>query len=75
MRNLLLIAGAVLVVLSAIALVNQGFSYTREEQIIDVGPIQATAETRETMEIPLALSLGGLAVGVVLIVGGVRQKS
>ena len=67
--------GIVLVVLGALALVYQGFSYTREKNVIDIGPIHATAETRE--HIPLPPIVGGLALaaGAILLVMGARGKA
>ena len=67
--------GAALVVVGIIALVYGGISYTKEETIIDVGPIEATAETRE--RIPLPPIVGGVAVaaGVVLLIAGARRRS
>ena len=68
------IVGIVLIVLGVIALAYGGISYTREEKILDVGPIEATAERRET--IPLPPILGGLALagGVVLLIAGSRKR-
>ena len=69
------IAGAVLTAIGVIALLYGGFSYTKREKILDVGPIEATTETRETIAVPPIL--GGLAVagGVVLLFVGARRKS
>ncbi|HXW08349.1 MAG TPA: hypothetical protein VD833_24165 [Vicinamibacterales bacterium] len=60
--------GIALIVLGVIALAYGGISYTREEKVLDIGPIEATAEKRET--IPLPPVLGGLALagGVVLLI-------
>ncbi|MGH9346355.1 MAG: DUF3185 domain-containing protein [Vicinamibacterales bacterium] len=68
------ILGTILVVLGIVALVWGGISWTREETIIDVGPIEATAETRET--IPLPPILGGIALvaGIVLLVVPARRR-
>jgi hypothetical protein len=60
------IAAIVLIVLGVIALAYGGISYTREEKVLDIGPIEATAKTRET--IPLPPILGGAA-----IVGGIAM--
>jgi hypothetical protein len=70
-----MLLGIVLVVLGALALVYQGFSYTREKNIIDIGPIHATADTRE--HVPLPPIVGGLALaaGALLLVMGARQKA
>jgi hypothetical protein len=60
--------GIVLVVLGALALAYQGINYTRQEKVLDIGPIHATAEKHE--RIPLPPLVGGLALvgGVVLLV-------
>jgi len=68
------IVGIILIVVGVIALAYGGISYTREEEILDIGPIEATAERRET--IPLPPILGGLALagGVVLLIAGSRKR-
>jgi hypothetical protein len=68
------IAGIVLIVLGLFALAYGGFSYTSREKIIDIGPLEATAEKKET--IPLPPLLGGLALagGVVLLIAGSKKK-
>jgi hypothetical protein len=69
------LAGIVLVILGVLALAYQGISYTRQEKVLDIGPIHATTETHE--RIPLPPILGGLMLvgGVVLLVKGAKQKS
>ena len=68
------IAGIVLIVLGVVALAYGGISYTTREKVLDVGPIEATAERQKT--IPLPPLLGGLALagGVVLLIAGSRRK-
>jgi hypothetical protein len=68
------ILGLLLVVFGVIALAYQGITYTHREKVLDVGPIHATKDTRET--IPLPPVLGGLALvgGIVLIVIGSRRS-
>ena len=74
MKPIILI-GILLVILGGLALAYQGISYTRQEKVLDIGPIHATAETHE--RVPLPPILGGLmlAGGVALLVIGARQKS
>ena len=69
------IVGVVLIVLGIVALAYGGISYTRREKVIDIGPIEATAERRET--IPLPPILGGLALagGVVLLIYGTKNRA
>jgi len=67
--------GILLVVLGGLALAYQGFNYTRQEKVIDVGPIHATAERQEHVSVPPIL--GGLALvgGILLVVAGSRKVS
>jgi uncharacterized membrane protein len=67
--------GILLVILGALALAYQGFNYTRQERVLDVGPIHATAERHERVSIPPLL--GGLALvgGIALLVVGAKRGS
>jgi hypothetical protein len=67
--------GIVLIVLGVIGLVLGGITYTKREKVIDIGPIEATAERHE--RIPVSPIAGGiaLAAGVVLLVAGNRKTS
>ena len=68
------IAGIVLIVIGIIALAYGGITYTTREKVLDIGPIEATAERQQT--IPLPPLLGGLALagGVALLIVGSRRK-
>lgn len=73
MKPIMLI-GLALIVLGIVAFAYQGITYTTREKIIDIGAIQASADTKKTL--PLSPLLGGLSLagGVVLVIIG-RQKS
>ena len=68
------IAGILLIVLGLVSLALGGISYTKKEKVIDIGPIEATAERHKT--IPLPPLLGGLALagGVLLLIAGSRKS-
>jgi uncharacterized membrane protein YidH (DUF202 family) len=68
------IVGIILIVIGVVALAYGGISYTRREKVLDIGPLEATTETRET--IPLPPVLGGLALagGIVLLIASSRRK-
>ena len=74
MKPIVLI-GIALIVLGVVALAYQGITYTSREQLIDIGPIHATADTKKT--IPLSPILGGLALagGIVLVIIGAKKRS
>jgi len=67
--------GILLAVMGVLALVYQGFSYTRQEKVVDIGPIHATADRQE--HVPLPPIVGGLALvsGVILLMMGAKQKT
>jgi uncharacterized membrane protein len=67
--------GILLIVLGGLALAYQGFNYTKQEKVLDIGPIHATAEEQKHVSIPPIL--GGLALvgGIILVVSGSRKNS
>jgi drug/metabolite transporter (DMT)-like permease len=67
--------GILLAVLGVLALVYQGFSYTREKKVLDIGPIHATADTQEHVPLPPVLGGLALAAGAVLLAIGAKQKA
>jgi uncharacterized membrane protein len=72
--NQITLVGIALVVLGIVAFAYQGITYTSREKIIDIGPIQATADTQKT--IPLPPLLGGLVLagGIVLVLVGAKKS-
>ena len=66
--------GIILIVIGVIALAYQGITYTTREKVVDIGPIQMTADKTKT--IPLPPIVGGIALlgGIVLVVAGGRKS-
>jgi drug/metabolite transporter (DMT)-like permease len=60
--------GLILVVLGVLALVYQGFTYTTQKKVLDVGPIQATKQEHHTVPLPPILGALALIGGVVILV-------
>lgn len=69
------IVGVVLVVLGLLALVYQGFSYTKRETVVDIGPVHATADRQKHVALPPLVGAVVLAGGVVLLVSGARRQT
>jgi hypothetical protein len=67
--------GIVLIVLGALALAYQGFSYTRREKVLDIGPIHATADSREHVDLPPIVGGLALAAGVILLFMGAKKAA
>ena len=72
--NPITLVGIALIVLGIVAFAYQGITYTSREKIIDIGPLQATADTKKT--IPLSPLVGGAALlsGIVLVVLGAKKS-
>ncbi len=67
--------GILLIVVGALVLAYQGINYTRQKDVLDVGPVHITSKSHE--HIPIPPILGGLALvgGAVLVVMGASNKS
>ena len=72
--NQIMLLGIALIVLGVVAFAYQGITYTTRENVINLGPLQASVDTKKT--IPLSPLLGGLALvgGVVLVVAGTKKS-
>lgn len=60
--------GALLLVLGVVALVYGGVSWTRKDKVIDAGPIEVTADKRESVALPPLVGLALVAGGLVLVI-------
>ena len=74
LRMKITIAGVVLIVLGAAALLYQGIGYTSRETVVDIGPIHATADRERTLPLPPVVGFAAVAGGIVLLVSAVRKR-
>jgi len=67
------ILGIMLIVLGVVVFAYKGISYTTRENVIDVGPLQATVDKKEA--IPLSPFVAGLSIvsGIALLIVGVKK--
>jgi hypothetical protein len=68
------IAAIVLIVLGVISLAYGGITYTTREKVVDLGPIEATAERRKTVPLPPIIGGIALAAGIGLLVMGSKKS-
>ena len=72
----LMFIGVALILLGIVALSYQGITYTTRETVLEVGPLQATAEKQKTIALPPILGELALVGGFVLVaVGALKSKS
>jgi drug/metabolite transporter (DMT)-like permease len=67
------IVGIILILVGVVGFALGGFSFTQKEKVLDVGPIEATAEDKETVPIPPILAGLALVSGVVLVAASARR--
>jgi hypothetical protein len=72
MRPKIIIA-IILIALGIAALAYQGITYTTREKVVDIGPIQMTAEKTKTIPLPPILGAIALVGGIVLLVVGSKK--
>ena len=67
------IVGIILIIIGIVSLVWGGITYTKQEKVLDLGPIQATAEKQRTVPFPPVLGGICLVGGIVLVIVGSRK--
>lgn len=71
--NMIKIVAIILLVGGALGLAYGGFSYTKDTTVVKLGPLEVNAQQKETVNIPLWLGLGAVAVGGLLLVFGGKK--
>jgi hypothetical protein len=67
------LVGVLLIVLGIAGLAFGGFSFTRKEKVLDLGPIEASADKKESLPIPPILGALAIVGGVVLVATSARR--
>ena len=65
--------GIVLIVVGIVAFAYQGITYTTREKVVDLGPIQVTADKTKTLPLPPIVGAIALVGGIVLLVLGNKK--
>jgi hypothetical protein len=68
------IIGILLIVLGIIGYATGGISFTHEKKDVDLGPVQISHKTQDTLPLSPILSTISLVAGLGLVVVGVRSK-
>lgn len=72
--NVMRIVGAIVLVLGILGLVYGGFTYTKETHDANLGPIEIEIKDKETVGIPIWLSVVVTVAGAALLVFGRGKK-
>jgi len=68
-----IIIAIILIAVGVVVFTYQGITYTTREKVVDLGPIQMTAEKTKTLPLPPILGAIALVGGIVLLVVGNRK--
>jgi hypothetical protein len=68
----IVIIGIILIGLGIVALAYQGITYVTHDKVIDMGPIQVSADRTHTIPIAPILGAAAIIAGVVMLVIGIR---
>jgi uncharacterized membrane protein HdeD (DUF308 family) len=74
-RDSVKLIGIVLIVFGVVALALGSISYTDREKVLDLGPIEATTETRETIPLSPLVGIGSIVGGIALVAIGARART
>lgn len=67
------IIAIILIIIGIVAFGYQGITYTTKEKVVDLGPLQMTAETTKTLPLPPIVGAITLVGGIVLLFAGTRK--
>jgi len=67
------IVGILLIIVGIAGLAFGGFTFTRKEKVLDVGPIEASADKKESLPVPPILGALAIVGGVVLLASRARR--
>ena len=67
------IIGILLIVLGIVGFATGGLSFTHEKKDVDVGPVQISHKTQDTLPLSPILSTVALVAGLGLVVVGARS--
>jgi uncharacterized membrane protein HdeD (DUF308 family) len=67
------VVGILLLIVGIAGLAFGGFSFTRKEKVLDVGPIEASADKKESLPVPPILGALAIVGGVVLLASSARR--
>ena len=65
--------GTILIVIGLFAFAYQGITFTTREKVVDLGPLQMTAEKTRTLPLPPIVVGISLVGGIVLLVMGKKK--
>ena len=73
--NTMRVVGIVLILLGIVGFLVGRFTYTKDTDKVELGPIGVEVKDKETVRIPTVLSALSFVGGVVLVAAGARRRT
>ena len=73
MKSTVTIVGILLIILGIVGLAYHGITYTKREQVAQLGDLKVTADTEKSINFPPYLGCISLVAGVILVFVGRRK--
>ena len=67
------IIGVILIVAGTLGLIYGGFSYTREQHDVNLGPLKFSVAEKERVNVPVWAGAGAIAIDVILLLIGRKR--
>lgn len=67
------LAGIILIVGGALALMYGGFSYTKDTQQLKIGPLELSVKEKQTVNVPVWAGIGAIVIGGALLLFGSKK--
>jgi hypothetical protein len=67
--------GYLLIAFGIFALIAGGISWTDRDTVLDIGPLEAQVEERETIPLSPIVGIAALAGGIALVVAGAKTRT
>ena len=74
LTKLMAVTGVILIVAGVLALAYQQISYTTRETVLDLGPLEATTESRKVIPLPPIIGVAVVTSGVVFLLAARKRK-
>ncbi|MGE5681479.1 MAG: DUF3185 domain-containing protein [Bacillota bacterium] len=70
----LTVVGVILIILGILGFIFGGFSFTKKEKVVDLGPVEVQSEKKESVPITPIASGVAVVAGIVMVVMGSRKS-
>ncbi|MDP2092759.1 MAG: hypothetical protein Q8K50_02535 [Hydrogenophaga sp.] len=72
--NAIKLAGILCIAAGVAGLLYGSFSYTKDTEVIKLGPVELSVKEKETVNVPMWAGVGAIVVGGALLLAGAKKS-